>query len=36
LETDLLSWVTGVADVPPDHDTEMFRRVRDFHLTAGR
>ena len=36
LETDLLSWVKGVAEVPPDHDTEMFRRVRDFHLTAGR
>ena len=36
LETDLLSWVTGVAAVPPDHDTEMFRRVREFHLAAGR
>ena len=24
LETDLLSWMTGVADVPPDHDTAMF------------
>jgi antitoxin CptB len=36
LETDLLSWMTGVADVPPDHDTAMFRRVRDFHFATGR
>ena len=36
IETDLLAWVTGVADVPPEHDTAMFRRVRDFHLQAGR
>jgi len=36
LETDLLSWVTGVSKVPPEHDTAMFRRVRDFHLAAGR
>src|SRR6476659_2270692 len=28
LETDLLAWVTGVADVPADQDTAMFRRVR--------
>ena len=36
IETDLLAWVTGVADVPPEHDTAMFRRVRDFHFAAGR
>jgi antitoxin CptB len=36
LETDLLSWVTGVGDVPAAHDTAMFRRVRDFHLRNGR
>jgi antitoxin CptB len=36
LETDLLSWVTGVSEVPPGHDTAMFRRVRDFHFAAGR
>ena len=35
IETDLLAWVTGVADVPAEHDTAMFRRVRDFHLKAG-
>ena len=34
IETDLLAWVTGVVDVPADHDTAMFRRVRDFHLKA--
>jgi antitoxin CptB len=36
LETDLLAWVTGVAEVPAEHDTAMFRRVRDFHFEAGR
>ena len=36
IETDLLAWMTGVADVPAEHDTAMFRRVRDFHLKAGR
>jgi antitoxin CptB len=35
IETDLLSWMTGVT-VPAAHDTAMFRRVRDFHFTAGR
>jgi antitoxin CptB len=32
LEADLLGWVTGVIAVPADHDTAMFRRVRDFNL----
>ena len=36
LETDLLSWMTGVAEVSAEHDTAMFRRVRDFHVQAGR
>jgi antitoxin CptB len=36
LETDLLTWVTGVTQVPPEHDTAMFRRVRDFHFKAGQ
>ena len=36
LEADLLSWMTGVAEVPAGHDTVMFRRVRDFHMRAGR
>jgi antitoxin CptB len=36
LETDLLSWMTGVVAVPAAHDTAMFRRVRDFHMPAER
>jgi antitoxin CptB len=36
IETDLLAWVTGVIAVPAEHDTAMFRRVRDFHFQAGR
>ncbi len=36
LETDLLSWVTGVLEVPEDHDTAMFRRVRDFHYRTEK
>ena len=35
LETDLLAWLTGGMTVPPDHDTAMFRRVRDFHFGRG-
>ncbi len=34
LETDLLGWLTGRIAVPAEHDTPMFRRVRDFHLKA--
>ena len=30
-EQDLLSWMLGQSVVPADHDTPMFRRVRDFH-----
>ena len=36
LESDLLAWVTGMIAVPAEHDTAMFRRVRDFHFKAGR
>jgi len=36
LETDLLSWMTGVEPVPAAHDTAMFRRVRAFHSGGGR
>jgi antitoxin CptB len=32
LETDLLAWLTGAQAVPADHDTTMFRRVREFHM----
>lgn len=36
LETDLLTWITGRASVPAEHDTAMFRRVRGFHHNTGR
>ena len=35
-EHDLLSWVMGQMPVPPDEDTPVFRRMRDFHLKNGR
>src|SRR5205807_2049357 len=31
----LLAWVTGEAITPADHDTPLFRRLREFHLTGG-
>jgi antitoxin CptB len=30
-DTDLYDWVTGRTEAPPDHDTDVFRRLRDFH-----
>ena len=36
LETELLAWLTGVSMVPAEHDTGVFRRVRDFHFQSGR
>jgi antitoxin CptB len=30
-DTDLYEWVTGRTDVPPEHDTEILRRLRAFH-----
>jgi antitoxin CptB len=35
-EQDLLSWMTGQLEIPPDQDTPMFRRVREFNLQGGR
>jgi antitoxin CptB len=35
IESDLLGWLTGAIPVPAQHDTAMFRRVRDFHLKGG-
>ncbi|MEW6449841.1 MAG: succinate dehydrogenase assembly factor 2 [Pseudomonadota bacterium] len=35
-EHDLLAWVMGQMPVPPDEDTPVFRRMRDFHLKNGR
>jgi antitoxin CptB len=31
---DLLAWVTGEVAVPPDVDTVVFRRMRDFHFSS--
>jgi antitoxin CptB len=35
-EHDVLAWVTGQGEVPADHDTPVFRRLRDFHWKTGR
>ena len=35
LESDLLAWLTGVGVVPPERDTAMMRRLRDFHLPGA-
>ncbi len=32
----LLAWITGEADVPPDYDTALFRRLRDFNHRRKR
>lgn len=29
-DRELLAWITGEAAVPADHDTTLFRRLRDF------
>lgn len=31
LDRDLLSWVTGEAEVPENYDSEVFRRLKAFH-----
>ncbi|KRE11165.1 hypothetical protein ASE63_20830 [Bosea sp. Root381] len=31
LDRDLLSWITGEAEVPENYDTELFRRLKAFH-----
>src|SRR5215831_6922580 len=30
-DRELLAWITGEADVPPDYDTALFRRMRRFN-----
>ena len=32
-DRDLLKWVTSEAPVPPNYDTPVFRRVKDFGMT---
>ena len=34
-EHDLLGWVTNQIAVPPQEDTPLFRRLRDFNLRNG-
>ncbi|AOO82426.1 succinate dehydrogenase assembly factor 2 [Bosea vaviloviae] len=31
LDRDLLSWITGEAEVPANYDTDVFRRLKAFH-----
>jgi antitoxin CptB len=33
-DRELLAWVTGETAVPPDIDTGLFRRMRDFHFSS--
>jgi antitoxin CptB len=35
-DRELLAWVIGEIRVPPDYDTELFRRLRDFHHNNGK
>ena len=35
-EHDLVAWITGQAAVPPDVDTALFRRLRDFHFNTAK
>jgi antitoxin CptB len=34
-DRDLLAWITGETDVPPNVDTPVFRRLRDFNMQGG-
>ena len=34
-DRELLAWVTGEADVPPNYDTVLFRRLREFNRSGG-
>ena len=35
-DRELLAWVTGETEVPPDYDTALFRRLRDFNHRRER
>ena len=30
-DRELLAWITGEANAPPEYDTALFRRLRDFN-----
>jgi len=34
MDRDLFGWVTGEFEIPRSFDTELFRRIRDFHTHA--
>ena len=34
-EPALYAWVTGEEEAPESHDTPLFRRMRDFHMSNG-
>lgn len=34
-DADLYRWVSGEADVPPNYDTPLFRRLERFHRPAA-
>lgn len=33
-DRELLAWIIGEAAVPPDYDTALFRRLRDFNRSG--
>ncbi len=33
-DRELLAWITGEFDVPPNYDTALFRRLRDFNRSG--
>ena len=35
-DQEVLSWIDGTGAVPPDYDTALFRRLRDFNRGIGR
>ena len=35
-EPELYAWIIGTQPVPPEHDTALFRRLRDFARDGGK
>ena len=33
-DRELLAWITGEAEVPPEYDTALFHRLRDFNRSG--
>ena len=34
-DPDIFKWLTDAAPLPPEHDTALFRKLKDFHTHAG-